>query len=40
MNQKKRLIFRILTLLDLIENEKNQPVVSQIRGLIYELMNR
>lgn len=35
MNRKKRLIFRILNLLELIETPKNQPTVNQIRGLLY-----
>lgn len=36
----KRLIFRILNLLELIENQKNQPLVNRIRGLIYELLDQ
>lgn len=39
MKQKKRLIFRILDYLDLIETPKNQPLVQQIRGLLYELLD-
>lgn len=39
MNRKKWLIFRILDLLDIIETTKNQPVVNQIRGLLYCLLN-
>jgi hypothetical protein len=38
MKTKKRLIFRILDLLSLIENKKNQPIVNQIRGLLFELL--
>lgn len=37
MKFKKRLIARILNLLDLIETQSNQPIVTQIRGLLYEL---
>lgn len=39
MSIKERLIFRILDLLSLIENKKNQPIVNQIKGLLYELLN-
>lgn len=39
MRRNKRLIFRILRLLDLLENDRNQPIVNQIRGLLYELLN-
>lgn len=38
MKRKKRLIIRILNLVNLIENENNQPIVNQIRGLLYELL--
>lgn len=38
MNYKKRLIFRIFDLLALIETEKNQPIIHQIRGLLFNLM--
>lgn len=38
MRRKKRLIIRILNLVNLIENENNQPIVNQIRGLLYELL--
>lgn len=38
MNRKKRLIFRILDLLAIIETEKNQPIVNQIRGLVFSLI--
>lgn len=33
------LIFRILALLDLIENKKNQHIVKEIRGLLYNLLS-
>jgi hypothetical protein len=39
MNKKKRLIYRILDLLAMIENKKNQPIVNQIKGLLFELLN-
>lgn len=39
MNKKKWLIFRILDLLALIENKKNQPKVNEIRGYLFELMD-
>lgn len=38
MKRKRRLIVRILNLVNLIENENNQPIVNQIRGLLYELL--
>lgn len=38
MNNKKRLIYRILNLLELIEDKKNQPIICQIKGLLYELL--
>lgn len=37
MSYKKRLIFHILDLLAIIETEKNQPIVNQIRGLLFAL---
>ncbi len=37
MNRKKWLIYRILDLLAILENQKNQPIVNQIRGLLYSL---
>lgn len=39
MKELKRLAYRILTLLDLMENPKNQPMVNQIKGLIYEILD-
>lgn len=39
MIEKKWLIFRILDLLELIETPKNQPIVTEIRGLLFNLMN-
>ena len=36
---KEMLIFRILALLDLIENKKNQHIVKEIRGLLYNLLS-
>lgn len=37
MTEKRRLIAVILNLLDLIENKRNQSIVNQIRGLLYQL---
>lgn len=34
MNNKKRLISRILDLLAMIENKRNQPIVNEIRALL------
>ncbi len=39
MDRTKWLIFRILDLLAIIENKKNQPIINQIRGLLYELLD-
>lgn len=39
MKELKRLIIRIFDLLALIENNKNQPLVQQIRGLLYEILD-
>jgi hypothetical protein len=39
MKRKQWLIFRILDLLAMIENKKNQPIVNQIKGLLYELLD-
>ncbi len=36
----KRLIFRMLHLLDTLETPENQPRVQQIRGLIAEILDR
>lgn len=38
MNEKRWLVNRILQLLDLLENTNNQPIVRQIQGLLYELI--
>lgn len=38
MKNAKRLIFKIFNYLDLIENSKNQPIINQIRGLLYNLL--
>lgn len=40
MNEKKWLIFRILDLLALIENQENQPIINQIKGYLFELLDR
>jgi len=39
IKRKQWLIFRILDLLAMIENKKNQPIVNQIKGLLYELLD-
>lgn len=39
MKELNRLIFRIFTLLETIENAKNQPKVQQIRGLLNEILD-
>lgn len=39
MRTLKRLIFRIFDLLALMENKKNQPLVQEIRGLLYEILD-
>ena len=36
---KKELVGQILRLLAIIEDETNQPIIEQIRGLLYELIN-
>ncbi len=39
MNRKRWLIFRIFDLLALIETTENQPIIRQIQGLLYSLMD-
>lgn len=39
MSYKERLIYRIFDLLALIENRRNQPIVNQIKGLLYQLLD-
>lgn len=39
MSYKERLIYRIFDLLALIENRINQPIVNQIKGLLYQLLD-
>ena len=39
MNEKRRLILRILKLLDILNHSQNQSVIGEIRGLLYELLN-
>ena len=39
MKELKRLVFRILDLLAMIETPKNQPIVNRIKGLIYEILD-
>lgn len=37
MTEIRRLVTMALNLLDVIENNRNQSVVNQIRGLLYEI---
>lgn len=39
MKEMKRLVYRILDLLAMIENQRNQPTVNRIKGLIYEILD-
>ncbi|MDE5784997.1 MAG: hypothetical protein K2H98_00535 [Duncaniella sp.] len=39
MKQMKRLAYRILDLLAMIEDDRNQPIVNRIKGLIYEILD-
>ncbi len=39
MTEEKRLILRILQMLELIETPKNQPKIREIKGLLYELLD-
>lgn len=39
MSRKKWLIFRIFDLLAIIETKENQPIIRQIQGLLYSLMD-
>ena len=39
MREIKRVVFRILDLLAMVENQKNQPIVNRIKGLIYEILD-
>jgi len=39
MDRKRRLVFMILKNLDLLENDENQPLINQIRGLLFELLD-
>lgn len=34
----KSLVLRILTILELIENKKNQAKIQEIKGLLFELL--
>lgn len=38
MNEKERLIFRVLDLLELIKTKKNQPIINQIRGYLFNFL--
>lgn len=37
MREIRRLVAMVLNLLDLVENDSNQSIVNQIRGLLYEI---
>jgi len=39
MKEIKRLIYNVLDLLAIIENKRNQPLVNQIKGLLYEVLS-
>lgn len=39
MREIKRLIYQALDYLAIIENETNQPIVNQIKGLLYEVLS-
>ena len=39
MTYKEKLISQIFRLLELIETEVNQPIISQIRGLLNNLLD-
>ena len=39
MSYKRGLIFKIFRLLNLIETEKNQPIIRKIEGLLNELLS-
>lgn len=39
MRRYKWLIFQIFNLLAIIETPKNQPIIRQINGLLYELLD-
>lgn len=39
MTEKERLADAIFRLLETIETDNNQPIVRQIKGLIYEFLN-
>ena len=39
IKELKRLVFRILDLLAMIETPNNQPIVNRIKGLIYEILD-
>jgi len=38
MNEKERLIFRVLDLLEIIKTKKNQPIINQIRGYLFNFL--
>ena len=38
MKEEKRLIFRVFHYLDILENRKNQPMIQEIRGLLYNIL--
>ena len=40
MREIKRLIFRVFTLLELVKTPKNQPLIQQIRGLLFEILDQ
>ncbi len=39
MTEKRRLVFKALNYLAMIENSENQSIIRQIEGLLYEILN-
>lgn len=39
MNETKRLIFQVINLLAMLENEENQPMVQEAINLLYEILS-
>ena len=40
MAYEKRLLYRALDIIALVENEANQPLLNQAKGFIYEVISR
>ena len=39
MLKTERLVMKIFRFLDLLENDKNQPLIQEIKNLVYALIN-